>query len=183
MCPAKSASTGKTLETTHRSKTSFITRSYFFVLLPCYFIMLDAPESLHWQALIRPHGSTERALGKLAFALESSPLHGTWLWREIARAAVMIAQAQELQGQQPCSALSINASESGREASDFAGGGLLSRRGVLLASCSRALPYLSKEKPLAGYGAPKANSFQVTPGAPPPYSWWQSHDRCCAFDS
>ncbi len=56
--------------------------------------MLDTPETLHWQALIRPHGSAERALGKLAFALESSPLHGTWLWREIARAAVTIAQAQ-----------------------------------------------------------------------------------------
>ena len=56
--------------------------------------MLDTPETLHWQALIRPHGSAERALGKLAFALESTPLYGTWLWREIARSAVTIAQVQ-----------------------------------------------------------------------------------------
>ena len=145
--------------------------------------MLDAPESLHWQALIRPHGSAERALGKLAFALESSPLHGTWLWREIARAAVMIAQAQGYKVSSRARHYQSMLARAGGRPPTLPEGAYCLVVVCFWLVARGALPYLSKEKPLAGYGAPKANSFQVTPGAPPPYSWWQSHDRCCAFDS
>ena len=55
--------------------------------------MLEAAETIHWPVVIRPHGEAERALGRLAFALESTPFYGTWLWRELTRTAVVIVQA------------------------------------------------------------------------------------------
>jgi biotin operon repressor len=62
---------------------------YFALISP----MLGSPESLAWPLLARPYGQAERALGRLACALEATSLHPTWLWREIARVAVAIAQA------------------------------------------------------------------------------------------
>jgi len=55
--------------------------------------MLDNTETIAWPLLARPYGQAERALGRLAHALETTPLHATWLWREITRVAVTIAQA------------------------------------------------------------------------------------------
>lgn len=55
--------------------------------------MPDSRETLHWSQLARPYGKAERALGRLAHALDSSRLHQTWLWREISRTSVMIVQA------------------------------------------------------------------------------------------
>ncbi len=55
--------------------------------------MFEEFSTLHWSGLIRPYGQAERALGRLANALETSSLYPTWLWREITRASVTIAQA------------------------------------------------------------------------------------------
>lgn len=54
--------------------------------------MMDSTEIINWQAMARPHGEAERALGRLGEALARTPLHATWLWREISRASVIIAQ-------------------------------------------------------------------------------------------
>lgn len=55
--------------------------------------MLGSSDTLRWSILVRPYGQAERALGRLANALAASSLHPTWLWREITRASVTIAQA------------------------------------------------------------------------------------------
>ncbi|MEM8950690.1 MAG: hypothetical protein AAGC99_15290 [Pseudomonadota bacterium] len=54
--------------------------------------MMDNPEHLNWSVLARSYGKAERALGELAHALQTTPLHATWLWREITRTSVIIAQ-------------------------------------------------------------------------------------------
>ena len=54
--------------------------------------MFDDTETVNPSVLLRPYGKAERALGRLAHALEITPLHLTWLWRELARSAVIIAQ-------------------------------------------------------------------------------------------
>ncbi|MGI9450171.1 MAG: hypothetical protein ACR2QH_05990 [Geminicoccaceae bacterium] len=54
--------------------------------------MFDHTDSIDWPALVRPYGQAERALGELAFALESTRLHPTFLWRELTRIAAIIAQ-------------------------------------------------------------------------------------------
>jgi len=63
--------------------------------MPICFVtgMLENTEILQWPLLARPYGQAEHALGRLAHALETTPLHATWLWREITRVAVTIAQA------------------------------------------------------------------------------------------
>ena len=55
--------------------------------------MFDHPDTVHWPDVVRPLAKAERALGRLAQALDTTPLHATWLWREISRVAVTIAQA------------------------------------------------------------------------------------------
>lgn len=54
--------------------------------------MFDRPDTVHWPDVVRPLASAERALGRLAQALETTPLHQAWLWREITRIAAAIAQ-------------------------------------------------------------------------------------------
>ena len=54
--------------------------------------MPTTSERIHWPELVRPYGETERALGHLAFALKTTRLHQTWLWRETTRVSVVIAQ-------------------------------------------------------------------------------------------
>lgn len=56
-------------------------------------IMLESTETISWSIVARSYGRAERALGRLAHGLQVSPLHATWLWREITRSAVTIAQA------------------------------------------------------------------------------------------
>ena len=53
----------------------------------------DRVDSLNPSQLLRPYGLAERALGRLAHGLEATPLHATWLWRELTRVAVVITQA------------------------------------------------------------------------------------------
>jgi len=55
--------------------------------------MLDPIENIDWRALAAPLAKAERELGRLAHALDTTPLHATWLWREVTRAAVAIVQA------------------------------------------------------------------------------------------
>ena len=55
--------------------------------------MFETAISIDWGLLARPYGQAERALGRLGHALETTRLHQTWLWREITRVAVAIAQA------------------------------------------------------------------------------------------
>ena len=55
--------------------------------------MFDRTDSVHWPDVVRPLAKAERALGRLAHALETTRLHQTWLWRELTRVAVTIAQA------------------------------------------------------------------------------------------
>ena len=55
--------------------------------------MISNPKTINWPVLSRPYGRAERALGRLAHGLETSPLHATWIWREITRVSVAIAQA------------------------------------------------------------------------------------------
>lgn len=55
--------------------------------------MFDRADTLHWPDVVRPLSTAGMALGRLAHALEASPLHATWLWREITRSAVAIAHA------------------------------------------------------------------------------------------
>lgn len=55
--------------------------------------MLDNLETIHWPHVVRPLSAASMALGRLAHALEESQLHPTWLWREITRVSVLIAQA------------------------------------------------------------------------------------------
>ncbi len=55
--------------------------------------MTDQAETISWTTLARPYGLAERALGRLAHGLDATPLHATWLWRELARVSVTIAQA------------------------------------------------------------------------------------------
>ncbi|MGI9508924.1 MAG: hypothetical protein ACR2QJ_06205 [Geminicoccaceae bacterium] len=54
--------------------------------------MFDDAETANLPILLRPYGKAERALGELAFALRTTPLHATWLWRELTRVSVLIAQ-------------------------------------------------------------------------------------------
>ena len=54
---------------------------------------LDRVDSLSPSVLLRSYGKAERALGRLAHGLETNPLHQSWLWREITRVSVLIAQA------------------------------------------------------------------------------------------
>lgn len=56
--------------------------------------MLDCADAVHLSVLLRPYGKAERALGELACALRTTPLHATWLWRELTRVSVIIAQIQ-----------------------------------------------------------------------------------------
>jgi len=49
--------------------------------------MLDPIENIDWRALAAPLAKAERELGRLAHALDTTPLHATWLWREVTRAA------------------------------------------------------------------------------------------------
>ncbi|MBC6445412.1 MAG: hypothetical protein GDA50_08355 [Alphaproteobacteria bacterium GM202ARS2] len=65
-----------------------------FSLFALSFVMFENAETLHWSALTRPYGQAERALGELAHALKTTPLHATWLWRELTRVSVTIAQIQ-----------------------------------------------------------------------------------------
>ena len=55
--------------------------------------MFRDPEVIQWSSLARPYGRAERVLGRLACALDATTLHHTWLWREITRVSVIIAQA------------------------------------------------------------------------------------------
>jgi len=57
-------------------------------------VMLDCAETVHPSVLLRPYGQAERALGELACALRTTPLHATWLWRELTRVSAIIAQIQ-----------------------------------------------------------------------------------------
>lgn len=54
--------------------------------------MLENADTINPSVLLRPYGKAERALGELAFALRATPLHTTWLWRELTRISVVIAQ-------------------------------------------------------------------------------------------
>ena len=54
--------------------------------------MLDAAETANLSILLRPYGKAERALGELTYALRITPLHSTWIWRELTRVSVIIAQ-------------------------------------------------------------------------------------------
>ena len=54
--------------------------------------MFDDAETLNPSLLLRPYGKAERALGELAHVLRATPLHPTWLWRELTRVSVIIAQ-------------------------------------------------------------------------------------------
>lgn len=56
-------------------------------------VMLENLETIHWPQLMRPLSAASIALGRLACALEATTLHPTWLWREITRVSVLIAQA------------------------------------------------------------------------------------------
>ena len=51
-------------------------------------------DKLHWPDIVVALATAERALGRLAHALEITPLHGTWLWRELVRVSVLVAQAR-----------------------------------------------------------------------------------------
>ncbi|MDH3664068.1 MAG: hypothetical protein OEU92_29315 [Alphaproteobacteria bacterium] len=55
-------------------------------------VMLDRPDAPHWPTLLRPLCDASSALGKLAHALETTPLHPAWLWRETALVAARIGQ-------------------------------------------------------------------------------------------
>ncbi len=55
--------------------------------------MFAPPETLHWPEIVRPLATAERALGRLGHALETTPLHQAWLWRELTRMAAELAQA------------------------------------------------------------------------------------------
>jgi len=55
--------------------------------------MTDTPDKIDWLTLLKPYGGAERALGRLAQGLDTTRLHSSWLWREMARASVTIAQA------------------------------------------------------------------------------------------
>lgn len=55
--------------------------------------MFDNVEMIRWPDVVRPLSTASMALGRLAHGLETTPLHATWLWREITRVAVTIAQA------------------------------------------------------------------------------------------
>lgn len=50
-------------------------------------------DTLHWPDIVMPLATAERSLGRLAHALETTTLHATWLWREMTRVSVLIAQA------------------------------------------------------------------------------------------
>ena len=50
-------------------------------------------ESISWPDIVRPLATAERALGRLGHALETTPLHQAWLWRELTRVATEVAQA------------------------------------------------------------------------------------------
>ncbi|MEM7045725.1 MAG: hypothetical protein AAF543_23180 [Pseudomonadota bacterium] len=54
--------------------------------------MLDRTDSIHWPDVVRPLAKAERALGRLAFALDVTTLHQTWLWRELTRTTAAITQ-------------------------------------------------------------------------------------------
>ena len=59
----------------------------------CFVIlMFDRTDSVHWPDVVRPLAKAERALGRLAQALDTTRLHQTWLWREMTRTAATIAQ-------------------------------------------------------------------------------------------
>jgi len=62
--------------------------------LPICFVlsMFSDSEVIEWRALAGPYGQAERALGRLAHALETTPLHSTWLWREMTRVAALLGQ-------------------------------------------------------------------------------------------
>ncbi|MGI9486714.1 MAG: hypothetical protein ACR2RF_12720 [Geminicoccaceae bacterium] len=55
--------------------------------------MLENTEGIAWSTLTRPLADAAAALGRLSHMLETSPLHPTWLWREMTRVSVAIAQA------------------------------------------------------------------------------------------
>jgi len=66
--------------------------------LPIYFLIIlfeftDAPS---WSELARPCGEAERALGQLAHALDVTQPHPTWIWREITRTYLTIAQTSDI---------------------------------------------------------------------------------------
>ncbi len=73
----------------------FFDTSYVETVCPiCFSIMMtEQAETISWSILARPYGQAERALGRLAHGLDTTPLHPTWLWRETTRIAVTIAQA------------------------------------------------------------------------------------------
>ncbi|MDH3661596.1 MAG: hypothetical protein OEU92_16470 [Alphaproteobacteria bacterium] len=54
--------------------------------------MFDRTDTVHWPDVVRPLAKAERALGRLAQALETTALHQAWLWRETTRIAAIIAQ-------------------------------------------------------------------------------------------
>ncbi|MEZ5935920.1 MAG: hypothetical protein R3F54_29210 [Alphaproteobacteria bacterium] len=54
--------------------------------------MFSPAKPLQWQDLIGPLSEAMLALGQLRHALQDSPLHPAWLWRETARTSAKIAQ-------------------------------------------------------------------------------------------
>lgn len=54
--------------------------------------MFDRTDSVHWPTLIRPLTEASTALGHLSHALETTPLHPAWMWRETARVSAKISQ-------------------------------------------------------------------------------------------
>jgi len=55
--------------------------------------MATRTESINWPDIVRPLATAERALGRLAQALETTPLHKAWLWRELTHLSAELAQA------------------------------------------------------------------------------------------
>ncbi len=70
-----------------------------FYLFALFYRMFDAAEIVNPAVLFHAYGKAERGLGKLAHALRTTPLHTAWLWRELTRTSVMIAQIQGYRAQ------------------------------------------------------------------------------------
>ncbi len=61
--------------------------------------MLDVAKIVNPSILLHPYGKAERGLGKIAHALRATPLHTAWLWRELTRTSIVIAQIQGYRAQ------------------------------------------------------------------------------------
>ncbi len=55
--------------------------------------MINRSNLPHWPDIVRPLSTASMALGRLGYALELTPLHQAWLWRELTRLAPKIAQS------------------------------------------------------------------------------------------